>query len=90
MDRFLETEPDVVVTGGIAEEGRLGIVAEEVELETEADGEEGGHGQERRGAAGRRQGKERGRGTRAPFFVPSDRVRRRGYLPAARMSVVQL
>jgi hypothetical protein len=88
--RLLEPEPDVVVPGGIAEEGRLRVMAEEVDLEGEAEGEKGGDGQQRRGAAGRRQGKERGRGVRAPFFVPSDRVLRRGYLPAARTSVVQL
>jgi hypothetical protein len=90
VHRFLEAEPDVVVPGGIAEEGWLGIVAEEVELEGEAKGEEGGRGQERRRAGSRGPGTERGRGVRAPFFVPSDRVLRRGYLPAAVMSVVQL
>ena len=89
-DGLLEAQPDVVVPGGIAEEGRLRIVAEEVELEGETKGEEGGRGQERRRACSPGPGKERGRGACAPFFVPSDRVLRRGYLPAAVMSVVQL
>jgi hypothetical protein len=90
MDRFLEAEPDVVVPGGIAEERRLRIVAEEMELEGEAGGEEEQGGDARRRFAHDGPGKERGRGVRAPLFVPSDRVLRRGYLPAARMSVVQL
>ena len=89
-DRLLEAEADVVVAGGIAEEGRLRIVAEEVELQAQAEGEKDGGGQERRRAGSRARGKERGRGVRAPFFVPSDRVLRRGYLPAVVMSVVQL
>ena len=65
-------------------------MAEEVDLEGEAEGEEGGRRPAAARAAGPGPGKERGRGVRAPFFVPSDRVLRRGYLPAARMSVVQL
>ena len=89
-DRLLEAEPDVVVPGGIAEEGRLRIVAEEVELEKEAEAEKASDGQEGRRPACRRPGTERGRGVRAPFFVPRGRVLRRGYLPAAVMSVVQL
>src|SRR4029453_1679344 len=79
--RLLEAKPDVVVPGGIAEEGRLRVMAKEVELEGEAEGEKGRNGQQRRDAAGPGPGKERGRGVRAPFFVPSDLVLRRGYLP---------
>ena len=87
---FLEAESDVVIPGGIAEEGRLRIMAEEVELEAQAEGEQEGGGQDRRRAARRGPGTRRGRGVRAPFFVPRGRVLRRGYLPAAVMSVVQL
>ncbi len=89
-DGLLEAEADVVVPGGIAEEGRLRIVAEEIELEAQAKGEEDGDAQEGRRASRRGPGTERGRGVRAPFFVPRGRVLRRGYLPAAVMSVVQL
>src|SRR6185503_9561319 len=89
-DRVLEAEADVVVAGGVAEERGLRIVAEEVELEAQAEGEEDGGGQERRRPSRGAPGTERGRAVRAPFVVPSARVLRRGYLPAARMSVLQL
>jgi hypothetical protein len=41
VERFLEPQPDVVIAGGIAEEGRLRVVAEEVELENETEKEKG-------------------------------------------------
>src|SRR5205807_786014 len=64
-ERLLEAQPHVVVPGGVAEQRWLRVVAEEMELQAEAEGHEGRH-------RGRGGGNTRGRRRGAPLVTALD------------------